>query len=149
LRRNLVNQQQMGERNSPMVETAGSRSLGLYLALLSTLLAGLLACSGDDGQAARVVEQYIEARASGDSETVQTLLCSAMEADLEREQTTFLGVSDVRVEDMACQREEESEVVRCQGRIVALYGAEQTEFPLVSYRIVQEDGEWRWCGEAP
>ena len=35
------------------------------------------------------------------------------------------------------------------GRIVALYGTEETEFPLVSYRVVEEDGEWKWCGEAP
>jgi hypothetical protein len=38
-------------------------------------------------------------------------------------------------------------VVDCQGKIVALYGAEQTEFPLGAYRIVLEDGQWKWCGE--
>lgn len=144
-----MNHQPIVESKSLKVETARPPRPGPYFVLLSILLASLLACSGNDDRASRVVEQYIEARADGDSETVRALLCSAMEADLEREQTTFLGVSDVTVEDMACTREGDSDVVRCQGRVVALYGTEQTEFPLVSYQVVQEDGEWRWCGEAP
>jgi hypothetical protein len=50
---------------------------------------------------------------------------------------------------MACVFEEATSTVRCDGTIVALYGTEETEFPLTAYRVVQEDGEWRWCGEAP
>ena len=72
-----------------------------------------------------------------------------MESVLERESRTFESVSGVSIEGMDCQQEGESSVVRCQGKIIALYGTEETEFPLVSYRVVEEDGEWRWCGEAP
>jgi hypothetical protein len=50
---------------------------------------------------------------------------------------------------MACAATGDGATVSCQGQIVALYGAEQTEFPLTSYRVIQEDGEWKWCGEAP
>jgi hypothetical protein len=37
--------------------------------------------------------------------------------------------------------------VKCDGKITAQYGNEKNEFPLVTYRVVQEDGEWKWCGE--
>jgi hypothetical protein len=50
---------------------------------------------------------------------------------------------------MKCQRLDDSDIVQCDGKIVATYGTEDTEFPLTSYRVVQEDGEWKWCGEAP
>ena len=50
---------------------------------------------------------------------------------------------------MTCTREGDSNVVTCTGQIVATYGTEQTSFPLTSYTVVQEDGEWKWCGEAP
>ena len=55
---------------------------------------------------------------------------------------------DVSIEDMACTSTEGSDIVQCTGQIVANYGAEDTSFPLSSYRVVQEDGEWKWCGEA-
>ncbi len=71
-----------------------------------------------------------------------------MEADLERETHTFDSVTGVTIENMSCQRQIDSQVVSCQGEIVALYGNEETVFPLVSYRVTQEDGEWKWCGEA-
>ena len=50
---------------------------------------------------------------------------------------------------MACTRQGDSDVVACTGKIVATYGTENTDFPLVSYKVVQEDGAWKWCGEAP
>ena len=49
---------------------------------------------------------------------------------------------------MSCEQVAQSDVVTCQGKIVATYGTEDTEFPLASYRVVEEDGEWKWCGEA-
>ena len=116
------------------------------LFLLFSLI--LVACSGGEGDPAETVETYLRAKVEGNRQAIQANLCSEMEAFLERESRTFESVSGVELEDMACQRVDESQVVTCDGRIVALYGAEETEFPLVSYRVVQEDGEWKWCGEA-
>lgn len=110
----------------------------------------MTACTtGGEGDPAETVESYLQAKVDGDIDTIGALLCSEMEANLERESRTFESVSDVAIEDMACQALDDDSTVRCEGRIVALYGAEETEFPLVNYRVIQEDGEWKWCGEAP
>ena len=109
----------------------------------------LTACGGTDGDAAaRTVERYLEAKVAGDADTVQALLCSAMEQDLLRETQSFSSVSDAHIENMACTKADDRDIVTCTGTIVALYGAEQTDFQLSSYAVVLEDGEWKWCGES-
>jgi hypothetical protein len=95
------------------------------------------------------VEAYIQARVNRDADGVRRLLCSDLEAEYEVEVTTFEGVSNARIEEMACSRVGTTDVVACQGKVVADYGAEDNEFPLVNYRVKLEDGEWKWCGEAP
>ena len=117
----------------------------LLIALLFLTLAG---CGGP-GDPAETVEDYLQAKVDGDRDQIRALLCAAMEADLEREARTFESVSGVALEEMACQQVGDSATVQCDGRIVAQYGAEATEFPLVAYRVVEEDGQWKWCGEAP
>lgn len=120
------------------------RSTLLVIAFM--ILAG---CSAAEvaGDPAHIVEQYIEAKAAGDADVIGELLCSEMEADLSREARSFASV-EARIEEMTCSQDGESDVVRCEGRIVATYGLEDRDFPLTAYRVVQEDGEWRWCGEA-
>lgn len=133
------------------------RKLSLLLLLTIALL---VACGGGTGggdteeaaapglpDPAQTVERYLTAKVARDAETVRALLCSAMEADLERETHTFDTVSDARIEDMACAAID-ADTVQCEGRIVASYGTEETEFALSSYRVVEEDGEYRWCGES-
>ena len=125
----------------------------LRIAILAIALVAVIALvsCGDagGGDPASTVERYREAKVAAAAEAIRSLLCSEMEVHLERESRTFESVSGVELEDMACLQDGQSTTVRCQGKIVALYGTEQTEFPLVSYRVVQEDGEWKWCGEAP
>jgi hypothetical protein len=119
--------------------------------LWTTLLFTLPACSGAgalNDDPARVVERYLQAKVERDAETIRHLLCSEMEAQWQREARTFETVSGATIQGMSCQRQGESGVVRCLGQIVALYGAEQRIFPLGAYHVVQESGEWKWCGEA-
>jgi len=101
------------------------------------------------GDPAETVEKYMQAKVEGDVDGIHSLLCSEMEQFLERESNTFATVAGASIEDMECTAEGDGEVVRCAGKIVALYGTEEQEFPLVAYRTVQEAGEWKWCGEAP
>jgi len=119
------------------------------LILFILLVSVLAACSSGEGaDPAVTVEKYLQAKADSDANSISQLLCSEMEGVLERESHTFESVSGVHIEDMACAQVGDSQVVSCKGKIVATYGTEDTEFPLASYRVVEEDGEWKWCGEA-
>ena len=121
--------------------------------ILSTL--ALTACSSGSSATsspggndpATVVEAYMTAKVKVDQNTVRKLLCSEKEKDFQSEATTFLGVTNPQIEGMQCARVGQEDKVKCAGKIVAQYGAEKNEFPLVTYRVVQEDGEWKWCGE--
>src|SRR5690606_10103423 len=104
-------------------------------------------CAPDEGDPAAVVEQYLRAKVASDMNEMRGLLCAEMENLLERESRTFATVTNVEIQEMACERSGET-TVSCSGTIVAAYGAENTEFPLTSYRVVREDDGWKWCGEA-
>lgn len=100
--------------------------------------------------AARAVERYLTAKVAADGDALRPLLCSAMEADFQREAASFASI-DARIEGMACasaSSDAAGTTVRCEGKIVATYGTEDTDFPLTAYLAVQEDGDWKWCGEA-
>lgn len=114
--------------------------------VLPLVLGAFLAACSDGGDAAGTVEAYIEAKVAADAERIRQLLCSELEATYQAEALTFAGVTDATIEDMACTQTEENRVT-CEGRIVALYGTEENEFPLTAYRVVEEGGEWKWCGE--
>jgi len=140
-----MNNETMNNKNPRGPRTVRVIRVTIFLCIL------LAACGGSGGTAdsAATVERYLQAKVDSDAATLQSLLCSEMESVLEREIHTFDSVSEVTLEDAACQQEGNSATVRCDGRIVALYGTEETEFPLSTYRVVEEDGEWKWCGEAP
>ncbi len=121
-----------------------------WLLLSFLLLLALAACANKGGEdPAKAVERYLQAKVAGDEQTIRSLLCSDLEPNAFQEINAFTSVTGAHIEGMQCQRVDESDVVQCQGKIVATYGTEETEFPLSSYRVVQEDGEWKWCGEAP
>ncbi len=117
------------------------------LFLMILLTAVIAACGGNGGDdAAGNVEKYLQAKVTGDETVIRSLLCSEMEQFAQREIHTFDSVQDVTIEGMACTNAGDGRVT-CQGVIKALYGTEETEFPLTNYKVVQEDGEWKWCGE--
>ncbi|PID85701.1 MAG: hypothetical protein CSB13_06715 [Chloroflexi bacterium] len=117
--------------------------------IISLLFLLILTACGNKATAdpAQTVERYLQAKANRDTDTIQQLLCSEMESVLERESRTFESVTGVHIEDMACT-DEGGGRVNCTGSIMATYGSEDTEFPLTAYRVVKEDGEWKWCGES-
>lgn len=107
----------------------------------------LAACGGSSGggDPVKTVEDYMQAKIKGDKDTLRGLLCSALEKTLDAEATSFAAVSGANIQDMSCKLD--GDTVRCTGKIVAEYGTESKDFPLTSYKVVQEDGEWKWCGE--
>ncbi len=121
------------------------KRLGL---ILLTLIMAACSTGATTDSAADVVESYLTAKIEGDREALRPLLCSAMESQFSREVTSFATVEGARIEDMQCTRQGDTDVVTCTGTIIATYGTETNQFPLSSYRVVQEDGEWKWCGES-
>ena len=126
-----------------------NKRLLIFILLVAALAILLAACSNGGGDPAKTVEQYLQAKVEGNEKVIRQLLCSEKEADAFQEINAFTSVSGAHIEDMKCQRVDDSDIVQCEGKIVATYGKEDTEFPLTAYRVVQEDGEWKWCGEAP
>ncbi len=120
---------------------------GALLRLVVMLGVALAACtSSGGGDPAKTVEQYLTAKVASDETALRGLLCSDLEVNLSIEASSFAGL-DAKIEGMSCQRQGDSDIVTCTGKIVATYGTEDTDFPLASYRVVQEDGQWKWCGE--
>ena len=98
------------------------------------------------GDSVKMIEKYLQAKITADEPAIRSLLCAAMEKDLQMEATTFLGTTGVKLDGMACTASG-ADKVTCQGKIIADYGQEKNEFPLGTYSVVQEDGEWKYCGE--
>jgi hypothetical protein len=103
-------------------------------------------CGAAVNDPAQIVEGYLQAKVAGQHDVIRNLLCSAMEVELEGEIMSFSGV-DARIESMQCQFESGAGVVTCSGKIIAVYDGENTEFPLGRYKVVEEGGQWKWCGE--
>ena len=128
------------------------------LTMFVILVVNLAACGGPTGtpapaapaaggsEAAKMIEKYLQAKIMGDEPAIRSLLCAAMEKDLQMEATTFLGTTGVKLDSMACTASG-ADKVTCQGKIIADYGQEKNEFPLGTYSVVLEDGEWKYCGE--
>ena len=116
------------------------------------LLAVTVACGGDGNatadRPALAVGDYLTAKVAGNAEAIRAGLCAEMEAVLERELRTFESVSNATIEGMSCASDDPAAAtetaVRCTGQIVALYGTEETTFPLAAYRAVHDDGERKW-----
>jgi hypothetical protein len=123
--------------------------LRILIPVCSAVLLLITGCSTENDNPAAAVERYLTAKVAGDRDTLRELLCSEREADLNREAASFASVTDASIQDMRCElTPDSSNTVTCAGQITATYGTEQTSFPLTSYRVVQEDGIWKWCGEA-
>lgn len=121
------------------------------IAGLGLILAG---CGGGTGTSAstddavgKVVEQYLQAKIDGQKDTLRDLLCASQEVNLDREAQSFSGVK-AHLEGAVCKKDATGNTVTCNGAIVAEYNGENTNFPLTKYNVVQEDGQWKWCGEA-
>jgi hypothetical protein len=119
----------------------------IRLLIILSLILMVVACapSGEQADPSDTVLQYMQAKIDGDKDALSTLLCAELESTLNREAQSFVTV-DAVLEDATCTSDDD--VVTCTGAIVADYGGEDTEFPLMSYHVVQEDDVWKWCGEA-
>lgn len=98
-----------------------------------------------DNVLGQVAIQYLTAKTNGDEAGIRQFLCSDLEDQISRELNSFANLS-AQLEDATCTANEDSSVT-CTGQIVIDYGGEARSFPLGSYQMVEEDGDWKWCGE--
>ena len=123
----------------------------VILFVLLSLLGLLLAACADEGDPGDAVEAYLRAKVEADADELVSLSCRAWEAQAGQEAASFQSVS-AELQDMSCERRGEDgdyTLVTCTGLIVAEYRGEERELPLsdTTYRTIEEDGEWRVCGE--
>ncbi len=115
------------------------------------LIAGILiGCGRKEDIAGKVVEAYLQALVSGDSDRLLNLSCGEYEQEAILELDSFQGVKP-SLENLACAQsgmDGDTVLVQCTGKIVATYGNEIQEFELNSqtYRVAQEGSEWLVCG---
>lgn len=107
--------------------------------------------TGADSGAVEAIERYLQARVDSDEESLYTITCAALEGEIPMQASSFAAVN-ASLRDMACRldgSEGEFTLVTCEGVFFIEYGEEQqnSEIPLETYRVLQEDGEWRACGE--
>jgi hypothetical protein len=117
--------------------------------LFLTLLLGLTGCDSGD-EKSQAVTDYLQAKVDGDAEALRGLLCAALESTVEIEANSFAGV-DATLQDVSCTSEnidDKTARVTCEGYILLDYGQEQNELPLGTYQVVNQNDEWKWCGEA-
>ena len=119
--------------------------------ILVGILGLLAACGGGNNAtedaAGQVVHQYLQAKIESNTDSIRNLLCAEQEANLDREAQSFSGVK-AQLDNVTCNKDANANTVTCSGAIVAEYNGENTTFPLTKYNVVEEDGQWKWCGEA-
>lgn len=124
-----------------------------FLIVLVTILSSLAlaACTSGSGDApVSAVEDYLAALVAKDADRLSTLSCGEWEDEALLELDSFQAVT-ARLEDVACEpagTDGETNLVHCQGNIVATYDGEDQELDLSvrTYQVVQEGGEWLVCG---
>jgi ribosomal protein S27E len=117
------------------------------LLIVIPLVLVLVACGNASHPSAEVVIKYLQAKVDSDVETIKTTLCSAKESEAPKEAASFASV-EAKLDNVQCTFDEATSTVSCTGNIVATYNGESRNLSLPKFSMVQEDGEWRVCGEA-
>lgn len=122
-----------------------------FILMACVLLLGLIlsACASDQ-TADQAILNYLQAMLDGDESRVVSLACAEWEAQANVQVSSF-GSLDASLEDASCEvngTDGDYTRVVCSGHIAVVYGEEEEKLPLGNYRAIQEDGEWKMCGEA-
>lgn len=119
--------------------------------ILGIILAMMLFACADDGDPTETVTEFLEKRVAGDANALGQLACADWEGEAPLQAESFASL-DAAFTDLTCENDGESgdyTLVRCQGEIEITYTGEQRQQAIeIVYQTIQEDGEWRVCGEA-
>ena len=118
----------------------------LLLMPLSLFLAGCATASDP----ADTIMKYLEARLASDADQLRELSCAEWEAQIPLQVASFQSI-DASLEDATCAVNGEQSgmtLVECTGKIVYDYDGERNERELGNFLVIQENDEWKMCGEA-
>lgn len=121
-----------------------------WKSVLMVLLFIILGGCADEGDPAKTVEDYLKARVASDADKLRSLSCADWESQAALQADSFKGM-DAKLEGVSCEKGDEEgdfTLVSCDGRIVTTYNGETREWTINTYRLKQEDGEWKVCGES-
>ncbi len=132
----------------PSLKSGRGRGWGVF-AIVFALILLLAACSqaGDPGV---TMQKYLEARAAADANAIRSLSCAAWEGQAVMQADSFRSMN-AKLQDVSCKQSGtagDATLVTCTGAIVTTYNGENRSWPLSTYRMTQEDGQWKMCGEA-
>lgn len=114
------------------------------------VLAVVLVACAKAGDPAKTVEEYLQARVSSDVNKMRQLSCAEWESQAILQADSFRAMQ-AELEGMSCKQKGKDgkyTLVTCEGHIVTTYNGETRQWPLGTYKLVQEDEEWKMCGEA-
>ena len=120
------------------------------LILIVVLLLVLAACAPGESDPSAAIMSYLQARTEADAEKMQGLSCAEWEAQAAIQAQSFRAMN-AQLKDVTCTtgaQDGDYTLVTCDGQIITSYNGENREWELGSYRMKQEDGEWKMCGEA-
>lgn len=130
----------------------------MTLSVLLLLVAGVLAACGDnaagsedtDAESVHPAEQavldYLTARVNTDEEALRAVICPDLEAQVPIQLNSFRG-RNASLENVSCTFDGE-ETADCTGDIATEYEGETDTRPVGNYRVIEDDGVWKVCGEA-
>jgi hypothetical protein len=108
----------------------------------------LAACGGN--QAVTAAENYIKAFVGKDASRLLALSCAEWEPDAQLELDSVESVT-MTLDGLSCavtSTQDNTSLVKCQGKIIASYNNEDREFDLSlrPYKIINQGGESLMCG---
>ena len=121
--------------------------IGFAAAIVLLALCGGCSQAGDPGDA---MVKYLQARAAADSTAIRSLSCAAWEGQAVLQADSFRSMN-AKLDNVSCKQsgtDGSATLVTCTGQIVTTYNGENRTWSLATYRMVQEDGDWKMCGEA-
>jgi hypothetical protein len=110
----------------------------------------ILASCATEANPADTIMKYLEARLASNVDQLRELSCAAWESQVPLQAASFQSI-DASLEDATCKANDtqgDMTVIECTGKIVYEYNGEHNERELGNFLVIQENGDWKMCGEA-
>jgi hypothetical protein len=124
------------------------------LILCTLLLLLILTGCAKKATAPQAIENYLKAKVSGNEDKLVSLSCKDWEAQAALDVVPFQSV-EAKIDNLSCKKSGQDgsyTLVTCEGTLVIQYRGENPRSQSLSgttSRALQEDGDWKMCGEQP